>query len=53
MADLRYCKNCGTKVESDVNFCSKCGTNLASKPVNRESTNKDFAEEAIKTIEVK
>ncbi len=53
MADLRYCKNCGTKVESDVNFCSKCGTNLASKPVNRESTNKDFAEEAIKTIQVK
>lgn len=28
MADIHYCKNCGTKVELGVNFCSKCGTHL-------------------------
>lgn len=33
---MKYCKNCGAKIDEGKKFCSNCGTKLTMEPTNSE-----------------
>lgn len=37
-----FCRNCGTKLETDASFCPKCGSKVEQELINKSSANMSF-----------